>query len=148
MVFVAMSVTKAVGDTHPGQWIPFWERACDNGRAYACSHLGDMEANLCSRGSGWACNELGIGQVARKSGVVGAQDALQRGCRLGFRQACRNLSSIEGGSAALDHGPPALRDYPILTSGSKGPNLERTPAVLYNLACTQGWREACHHTGL
>src|SRR5947208_11952293 len=31
VAFAGMSVTQGVGDDHPGQWIPFWRRACMDG---------------------------------------------------------------------------------------------------------------------
>ena len=32
VVFAAMSATQGVGDSHPGQWLPFWRQACEDGR--------------------------------------------------------------------------------------------------------------------
>src|SRR5262249_25754413 len=64
VLFTVLSVTQGVGDSHPGQWIPFWQRACDDGRAYACPYLADLESTICSRGSGWACNEAGLLHIA------------------------------------------------------------------------------------
>src|SRR5262245_9578586 len=35
-VFVVMSAAQAVGDTHRGQWVPFWLQACRDARPFAC----------------------------------------------------------------------------------------------------------------
>ena len=91
-VLAVMSATQAVGDDHPGQWLPFWRRACQDGRAYACPYLADMETKFCSQGSGWACNEAGLlhialsrsGEDLRRLDPAGAAKPLQRGCGLGF----------------------------------------------------------------
>ena len=42
VVFAALSATQAVGDNHPGQWLPFWRQACEDGRRYACPYLADL----------------------------------------------------------------------------------------------------------
>ena len=33
LVFIVLSATGAVGDNHPGQWLPFWRQACQDGRS-------------------------------------------------------------------------------------------------------------------
>src|SRR5437764_132386 len=37
IVFAGMTATGGVGDSHPGQWLPFWRTACDANRRNACS---------------------------------------------------------------------------------------------------------------
>jgi hypothetical protein len=59
-VFISMSAVGAVGDEHPGQWLPFWRQACEDDRPYACRYLRDVQAAFCDRGSGWSCRELEI----------------------------------------------------------------------------------------
>jgi hypothetical protein len=59
-VFVAMSAVHAVGDDHPGQWLPFWRQACESNRPYACRYLRDVQAGFCDRGSSWSCRELDV----------------------------------------------------------------------------------------
>jgi len=51
-------------DSHPGQWLPFWRQACDDGRSYACPYLADLQTGFCDQGSGWACNESGLLHIA------------------------------------------------------------------------------------
>jgi hypothetical protein len=55
--FSAIALANGVGDRHPGQWLPFWERACQADRPWACEYLAQREADLCDQGSEWACSE-------------------------------------------------------------------------------------------
>jgi hypothetical protein len=147
-----MSVTHGLGDSFPGQWIPFWRKACDEGRPYACPYLADTELNFCNRDSGWACNEAGLlhialarsGEDLRRADLAGAAQPFQRGCDLGFRAACGNLAALRGSGGGLVSAPPTLSDYPIILRGSKGEIREKTPSALYALACREGWPESCH----
>jgi len=143
VAFAIMSATQGVGDSHPGQWLPFWRQACHDDRPYACSYLADLEAQFCNRGSGWACNELGILQAQRELDRAGAAESLQRGCELGFTAACANAGTLAVSSATLDSAPPTLNDYPIILKGSKGPVTDRAPSALYALACEEGWVDSC-----
>ena len=70
-VFAAMSAAQGVGDSHPGQWLPFWQRACAEGRAYACPYYERVVLDDCDRGSRWACGEL-----QRPPGVASARPTL------------------------------------------------------------------------
>jgi hypothetical protein len=72
VVFVAMSAVQGVGDDHPGQWLPFWQRACAEGQAYACSYAERIVTDDCDRGSTWACSEL-----QRPPGMAMARPALE-----------------------------------------------------------------------
>ena len=151
VLFVFLSVTQGVGDSHPGQWLPFWRKACQDGRAYACPYLADLETTYCDRGSGWACNEAGLlhialsrsGEDLRRLDPRGAADPLRRGCEIGFEAACRNLNALTSGKDDFAAPPPTLEDFPIILRGSKGEILERDPARLYALACHQGWAKTC-----
>jgi hypothetical protein len=150
-VFVAMSAARGVGDSHPGQWLPFWRQACKDGRPYACPYLADLESNFCDRGSGWACNEAGLLHVAlaqsgedlRRVDASGAANPLQRGCDLGLEAACRNLSALKSGEADFITARPGIEDYSIILRGSKGEIREREPAALVALACREGWQNTC-----
>jgi hypothetical protein len=159
VVFTFMSVTQGVGDSHPGQWLPFWRQACQDGRSYACPYLADLELSYCNRGSGWACNEAGLMHVAlsrsgedlRRLDPAGAAEPLRRGCELRFEAACRNLSTltnVPSGAGAFAAPPPTLDDYSIILRGSKGEIHERDPSALYALACREGWPDACGRTGI
>jgi len=154
VVFVALSATQGVGDAHPGQWMPFWRKACEDGRPYACPYLADMQVSACNRGSAWACNEAGLldialsqtGEDLRRLDPAGAVEPLSRGCDLGFDAACRNLRTLTKGGG-LTSAPPTLKDYPIILRGSKGEIREQTPSALNRLACHEGWPDTCDRSG-
>jgi hypothetical protein len=151
VLFVVMSAAQGVGDSHPGQWLPFWRQACRAGRPYACPYLTDLENSFCDRGSGWACNEAGLLHVAlaqsgedlRRTDPAGAASPLSRGCDLGFTAACRNLAVLSSGEGEFTGAPPTLDDYPIVLRGSKGEIRERDASALYALACREGWQGTC-----
>jgi hypothetical protein len=151
LAFVVMSAAGGVGDNHPGQWLPFWQRACAEGRPYACSYAADVELNFCRQGSGWACNEAGIQHVAlsqsgedlRRLDPSDAADQFRRGCELGFAASCRNLGAMGRGGGELVRAAPMLDDLPIVLRGSKGPVREEGRSALYALACRQGWPGMC-----
>jgi hypothetical protein len=151
IVFTGMSVTQAVGDNHPGQFLPFWRQACQDGRNYACPYLADLESSFCDRGSGWACNEAGLMHIAlsrsgedlRRTDPAGAAQPLRHGCQLGFQTACENLNVLTTGTGKFASAPPGLEDYPVILRGSKGEIRERDPVALYALACHEGWTATC-----
>lgn len=146
MAFAVMSAAQGVGDRHPGQWLPFWRRACEEARPHACPYLADMQARFCNQGSGWACSELGILQARRALDRAAALASMARGCELGFLPACSNATNMTA-AGTLQSGPPALADYPIILRGTKGPIVDRDPAALYALACRTGWPDACREAG-
>ena len=113
VVFAVMSAVQGVGDSHPGQWLPFWQQACAEGRPYACPYLESIVSSDCDRGSMWACEELAILQ----------DDA--------DRYHPRTLAR-----ASAD-------DYPIVLRGSKGPIRNVSRAGLETLACREGWPGTC-----
>jgi hypothetical protein len=153
-LFAVMSAVQGVGDSHPGQWLPFWRQACQDGRAYACPYLADLETNFCNRGSGWACNDAGLlhialsrsGEDLRRLDPEGAAVPLRRGCELGFLLACRNLDALTSGTDQYANAPPDVRDLPIILRGSKGEIREKQPSELYTLACREGWSRMCAAT--
>jgi hypothetical protein len=154
LLFLGLSVTRGVGDDHPGQWLPFWRQACDRGRDYACPYLADVDLIFCNRGSGWACNEAGLLHVAlsrsgedqRREDPAGAAVVFSRGCELGVAPACQNLGVLSTGQGDFVSAQPTLADYPIILRGSKGEIGEREPSALFALACRQGWSDACGFT--
>ncbi|MBI2185783.1 MAG: hypothetical protein HYU37_01525 [Acidobacteria bacterium] len=144
LVFGALSSVQGVGDAHPGQWVPFWQQACGQGRSRACAYLVDLQANLCDQGSGWACNERAR-LVDLASGRGGAASWLRQGCQLGFAPACANGERLAAGDPLVG-APPTVDDFRILLRGSKAPIADRQPAALQALACKQGWADSCHRT--
>ena len=155
-LFVVMSAAQGVGDRHPGQWVPFWQQACADGRPYACPYLADMHLRFCRSGSAWACNEAGLlhvalvrsGEDARRVDALDAAGPLQRGCDLGFDLACENREALTVGVGSFERGPPGLDDFPIILRGTKGPMTDHSPADLYARACSQGWGDTCGRTGI
>ena len=142
VVFAIMSAVQGVGDHHRAQFIPFWQEACQQDRAYACQYLAQLHTNYCRAGSGWACNELGVFQADREVDRPAAFASMQRGCDLRFQPACANVATvISGGPWAT--GFPPLEDLPILLRGSKEPLTDWSATSLYTRACNQGWPDSC-----
>lgn len=143
VTFIGISAAGGVGDDHPGQYLPFWDGACEAGSVRGCEYLAFMQQVYCDRGSGWACNERGI-NLATKLGQRGAAGAeFERACALRFPAGCDNLLRATSGGQDFAEAPPPLEELPIVIRGSKGPVTERDPVALYALACERGWRETC-----
>lgn len=142
--FLALSVLHGVGDNPPGQSLPAWYDACRDGSTRACEYAVQMTRIYCDNGSGWACNEWGIRQVAagRPAGR-----AFERACALGFAPACENVGRPGTNPEAFARGRPLLADLPIVLRGTKPPLRGRSPAELYARACEQGWPGACDGWG-
>jgi hypothetical protein len=152
IAFTMLSAAGGLGDRHPGQWLPFWDQACRNGRPRACAYLASLQSIYCGAGSGWACNESGLTRgehVVSNHGPHPAERAamsasFERGCSLGFVPACRNAGLLRNEEdPAFERAPPTLADYPIVLRGSKGPIADRTPSALHARACEQGWPGTC-----
>ncbi len=142
IIFAIMSGAQGVGDSHRGQFVPFWQEACQQDRTYACQYLAQVQRNYCRAGSGWACNELGILQTEQEMDRPAAYASIQRGCELGFQPACTNIAAVVSGGAFVTGFPP-LDELPVLLRGSKAPITGRSPAALYARACAQGWPDSC-----
>ena len=143
VTFLGMSASGGVGDDHPGQYLPFWEEACSGENERACEYVVVMKTNFCDRGSGWACNELGIHRAALEGDPAGALRAMSRSCDLSFSPGCDNVLRLTTGETPLAQAQPQLEDLPIVLRGSKGFVEEETPAELYALACKRGWANMC-----
>jgi hypothetical protein len=140
--FAAMSATGYLGDKHPGQWTPFWERACAADRPEACLNLYFLHDISCEEGSAWACNEIGILLAERYDNRNRAAAAFSRACTLQFRTACDNAAALAN-ARPLRHDAPTARDYRVILRGSKAPLGDVPPAELYERACEVGWPAAC-----
>ncbi len=126
-VFLLMTAVQGVGDRHRGQWLPFWQKACDEDRAGACRHLTQMYETYCRAGSPWACREADSPDTRatyRLSTIGGSFPAATSA-----RRAGRAL--------------PPIDELPILLRGSKGPIADREPSSLRARACAQGWTDSC-----
>ena len=142
IAFGIMSAAQGVGDEHRGQWIPFWQQACQQDRVYACRYLTQLHAVHCRAGSGWSCNELGILQADKQVDRGSAFASIDRGCELGFQPACVNAATWPG-DGSWARGAPRIEELPILLRGSKGPIADRDVASLYARACEQSWPDTC-----
>ena len=146
VAFLMIRGAGGVGDNHPGQYLPFWQEACEAGSARACDYVPVMQGNFCVKGSGWACNELGIHlAVTERDPSIGVI-SFRRGCRLEFPTACENADRMRAAATtggSLSSAPPLLADLPIVLRGSKGLIRERDPEALYALACERGWPGTC-----
>jgi hypothetical protein len=143
LVFVSLSAVQGVGDAHPGQWVPFWQRACQQDRPNACAYLANLQATLCEQGSGWACYERGRLAAEVESDRAEAGIWLEQGCLRGFAAACASRDRLAAGQTPAG-APPTVEDLRIVLRGSKAPITDSRPAALYALACRQGWPESCH----
>ena len=141
--FAGIAVAGGVGDGHRGQWVPFWQTTCAEGSQRACDYLAVQQQNLCERGSGWSCNQLGILLVVQMGDEEEALGVWSYGCSLGFSAACDNAARLEVGSTTFASAGLAPSDLPIVLRGSKGPVREQDTAALYVLACERGWTSAC-----
>ena len=151
-VFAVMSATGGAGDRHPGQWLPFWQAACADGRPGACRYLAARLSGHCAAGSGWACNETGVLLLTRPGVAAAAGEPDPRaaaaawfdeGCALGFGPACGNFGRPAGAPGPFERAPPALDDWPVVLRGSKGPVADRAAGALLDRACRQGWPDTC-----
>lgn len=145
--FAGLSAAQGVGDQHPGQFLPFWRKACATGNGDACAYLANLQRLHCRQGSGWACNELAVMLVAYRSEWESAGAAVSRGCALGFAPACANVEKVGQRAGLLDAGPPADSDYAIVLRGTKAPLTGWPLAALRARACRQGWPETCPPPG-
>jgi hypothetical protein len=142
ILFGSMSALGRTDGIHPGDRLPFWVEACEEGRRNACDRLLQLEATYCSDASAWACNELGAayaeGRITEPDPEL-ASAYFARACELRFQPACVNLLD-PGTVARADPRPLDLRL--LLRQG--GRNLMETPELeLFGRACTHGWGFAC-----
>ena len=142
VAFGAMSASRYLGDRHPGQWLPFWQKACAADTRTACEDLYFLEDGYCEDGSGWACNEVGILLAGHYANPRRAAMSFERACDLRFAAGCDNTVAIKQGDI-FRRDAPTLADYPFILRGSKGPFPDREPGQLYARACVQGWPGTC-----
>jgi hypothetical protein len=142
VAFGAMSASGYVGDNHPGQWLPFWQKACAANTRTACEDLYFQQDGYCEDGSGWACNEVGILLAEHYANPKRAAMSFARACELRFQPGCDNTGAVASGTFQRE--APTVGDYSFILRGSKGPIREREPAELYARACRQGWPDTCN----
>jgi hypothetical protein len=141
--FGVMSASGYLGDRHPGQWLPFWQKACAAGARNACEDLYFLEDGYCEDGSGWACNELGILLADHYDNRRRAAMVFERACTLRFSAGCDNTVAMTR-DGVFRRDAATVADYRFILRGSKGPLPEgEEPAQLYTRACVQGWPGTC-----
>ncbi len=139
VLFLSLSSIQAFGDRHPGQYLPFWNHACEMGSERACHYSEYLTYAYCQNGSGWACNESGVQAVERGDDP---RALFAHGCELGYDPACANAGRRTGDVAFLARGDPAPADLPVILRGTKPVVTDRNPAHLAALACDEGWQWA------
>ncbi|MSP61924.1 MAG: hypothetical protein EXR72_16645 [Myxococcales bacterium] len=76
-----------------------------------------MESKFCERGSGWACNELGILATERQAETkttMAPAKAFDLACRRGLQAGCGNALRLGRAPGALRHVPPSPEDYNLI----------------------------------
>ncbi len=143
LFFAVMAGTGRTDGRHVGDALPFWERACAEGRPTACDRLLQLEYAYCVDGSGWACNELGrhllAGEVTDPDPELGMA-YLRRGCELRFQPACLNLLEPSGELLA---GNPRAIDLRVLLREGGAVLLDLPDPELFRRACEHDWSFAC-----
>jgi TPR repeat protein len=140
--FGLMASVGATDATHRGDTVPFWERACAEGRRNACERLLSIESTYCGDNSGWACNELGRHYVEGKVASADFELALgyfSRACELRFQAGCVNLLAPE----SLSRTNPRPLDLRLLLREGGTNLMEMKERELYIRACDHGWNFAC-----
>lgn len=147
VVFLTMAALGRTDGRHPGDSLPFWQQACEDGRRNACSRLMQLEATYCGDASAWACNELGAAYAEGRIATADAELAtgyFARACELRFQAACVNLLQAD---ASMRTEPRALDLRLLLRQG--GRNLMEMPEPeLYTRACEHGWAFACERMAM
>ncbi len=145
---IAKTLPRTLVHTHPANRVPFWLHACDEGRRNACKVVVTMESVLCGRGSGWACNELGIYVAERRADLADRfppEASFAAACALEFEAGCLNARQPPGGRSYV-HRPPSLGDYELLLESKALPR-HPTAAELLEVACAHGWTDGCMSKG-
>ena len=144
--FGAMSIIGKTDSRHAGDAVPFWEKACADGRVNACGRLMQVESTYCADNSGWACNELGGHYVRGERAAPDPELALAyftRACEAGFMSGCVNLLEPE---SAVRSTPRPLDLRLMLREGGKN-LMEMSEPELYARACEHRWEFACVGVG-
>lgn len=146
LFFGAMTVLGRTDGRQPGDSLPFWEAACEEGLRNGCERLVQVKNTYCTDNSPWACNELGIHY--RQGTLVEADPEralgyFARACEGKFQAGCLNLLE----PAAEYRADPGELDLRLLLR-ERGKNLLTMPVPeLYARACDHRWGFACERVG-
>jgi hypothetical protein len=142
LFFGAMTVLGRTDGRHPGDSLPFWRQACEEGRPTACRRLAQLETTYCTDNSGWACDALGTLYTEGRYVEADEDRGLElyaRACDLRFQAGCMNLLAP---GRITDAVPRPLDLRLLLREGGK--NLMEMPEPgLYARACEHAWTFAC-----
>ncbi|MBM4185276.1 MAG: hypothetical protein FJ207_13830 [Gemmatimonadetes bacterium] len=141
--FLIMTAQGRTDGRHTGDSLPFWQEACEEGRATACERLLRLEATYCADASAWACNELGLAYTEGRLAAADAELAtgyFSRACELRFQAACMNLLAGEGGNRS----DPRVLDLRLLTREGGLNRMDDSEPEIYARACEHGWQFACN----
>ena len=141
-LFAAMAVTGRTDGRHTGDSIPFWERACLEGRRNACEQLVRLELSYCGDNSAWACNELGSHYSEGELVTADRELALAyfaRACELRFQAGCLNLLD----PATVTQSVPKVLDLRLLLREGGLNLMQMSEPDLYARGCEHSWTFAC-----
>lgn len=142
LFFGVMTTMGRADGKHTGDSVPFWQRACADGRHNACERLMSIEAVYCDDNSAWACNEVGghytLGRIARPDKELAAA-YFSRACELRFQAGCVNLLNPGHFTSAN----PKTLDLRLLLRERKQNLMEMSQRDLYARACRHDWTFAC-----
>ena len=146
LAFGAMSASGYLGDEHPGQWTPFWDKACAANKREACLNLYFLHDGFCEDGSAVVVQR--DRDHARRA-LRQSPRALPR--RSGARARCNSPPPAttrprSRPAGRLRHDAPTALDYRFILRGSKGPIEDQRPPRLYARACELGWPDTCGRT--
>jgi hypothetical protein len=158
VLFGTMMLTGFMGQTHPGQSVAFWQKACVQSRYNACTTFVHALRTECENGSGPGCmqygRELKSGTHVKLSKLESGE-ALARACDLKQYQACFDLTSLLGGdgvetfSNACERGDN-VACFIIGRAFAQGLGLPRNDEMaigLFQRACGNGFTRACASLG-
>jgi hypothetical protein len=144
VVFGVMTRANGLTNYHPGMTVTFWQAACADGRAKACTNLAAMYRRYCQSGSAWSCNELGL----LATDIEERRRLFGNACRMRSVAACENLGRLaDPATASFVHGDPTLDDYRLVLQGGRGPIPEQAALDVFTRACNEGFVAACGSIG-
>ena len=102
VAFAVMARPGASATAIPGQWLPFWQQACQDGQRRApaptwptCNRSTATRdrAGRATKPASRSASSLGDRARIGESSTRAATRSFERGCRLGFVPACRNAAA-------------------------------------------------------
>ena len=120
-----MSASGYLGDRHPGQWTPFWQKACAADKRDACLNLYFLQDGFCEDGSGWACNEIGILLAEHYANPHARGDVVRARVHAAVLRRLRQRARASRRAACSATTRRRRADYRFILRGSKGPIRDR-----------------------